>query len=35
MLYESERWFADGAVHSAEVLGVTVNEMRYRRVLSS
>ena len=33
-LYESEGWRADGAVATEEVLGVTVSEIRYRRVLA-
>ena len=33
-LYESEGWVADGAVRTDEVLGVTVTDVRYRRVLT-
>ena len=32
-LYESEGWTVDGPARDAEVLGVTVNEVRYRRRL--
>ena len=33
-LYESEGWSTDGAERQQEVLGVTINEIRYRRDLS-
>lgn len=33
-LYESEGWIDDGSSQNAEVLGVTVQEMRYRRRLA-
>ncbi|MFN6119621.1 MAG: GNAT family N-acetyltransferase [Actinomycetes bacterium] len=33
-LYESEGWAADGAARTDEVLGVTVTDVRYRRVLT-
>ena len=32
-LYESEGWTAEGPAHDAEILGVTVNEVRYRKRL--
>jgi GNAT superfamily N-acetyltransferase len=32
-LYESEGWRPDGAVASEEILGVTVTDIRYRKVL--
>ena len=31
-LYESEGWIPDGATREDEVLGVTVTDMRYRRL---
>lgn len=34
-LYESEGWRADGTSRDAEVLGVTVREVRYQRRLTS
>ena len=32
-LYESDGWTAEGPTRDAEVLGVTVNEVRYRKRL--
>ena len=32
-LYESDGWRADGAVATEEILGVTVTDIRYRKVL--
>jgi ribosomal protein S18 acetylase RimI-like enzyme len=34
-LYESEGWVADDGVHTEEILGVTVTDIRYRKVLST
>jgi GNAT superfamily N-acetyltransferase len=32
-LYESEGWLADGGVSTEEILGVTVTDIRYRKML--
>lgn len=34
-LYESEGWTAEGPARDAEILGVTVNEVRYRKPLNA
>lgn len=33
-LYESEGWVADGGVSTEDILGVTVTDIRYRRLLA-